>query len=305
MAIYAPLGLLSMAASWLVLAGTGFALVYWGLGDSPVSAMVVSGSSLFTLGYARPASGAGLPVSFLEAAVGLVLIALLIAYLPPIYAAFSRRETAVALLEVIAGTPPSAVVLLQRHARVDGLSRLPTLWMRWQEWFPDVEESHTSIAALVFFRSPLHDRSWVTAAGCILDAAALAESCLDVPPSPDAALCIRGGFVCLHRVAEYFNIPHPHNPRPDDPISVSREEFDAAWDALAASDAPMKPDRDAAWVSFAGWRVNYDAPLLGLAALTMAPSAPWSSDRAGTLRRPPLIRSLVGRTPTHSDPQSR
>jgi len=41
----------------------------------------------------------------------------------------------------------------------------------------------------------------------------------------------------------------------------------------------MKPDRDQAWRDFAGWRVNYDAALIGLARLTMAPPAPWSSDR--------------------------
>jgi hypothetical protein len=39
-------------------------------------------------------------------------------------------------------------------------------------------------------------------------------------------------------------------------------------------------DRDAAWRDFAGWRVNYDTVLLALAAMTMAPYAPWSSDRS-------------------------
>jgi hypothetical protein len=38
--------------------------------------------------------------------LGLLLVALLIAYLPTMYAAFSRRETAVKLLEVRAGNPP-------------------------------------------------------------------------------------------------------------------------------------------------------------------------------------------------------
>ena len=42
---------------------------------------------------------------------------------------------------------------------------------------------------------------------------------------------------------------------------------------------PLKPDRDQAWRDFAGWRVNYDVALVALARLTMAPMAPWSSDR--------------------------
>ena len=31
--------------------------------------------------------------------------------------------------------------------------------------------------------------------------------------------------------------------------------------------------------NFKGWRVNYDRVLLGLARITSAPYAPWSSDR--------------------------
>jgi hypothetical protein len=43
-------------------------------------------------------------------------------------------------------------------------------------------------------------------------------------------------------------------------------------------------------MNFAGWRVNYDTVLLALCALTMAPDAPWSSDRAPRFRMPPLLR---------------
>jgi hypothetical protein len=43
---------------------------------------------------------------------------------------------------------------------------------------------------------------------------------------------------------------------------------------------PLKADLDQAWRDFAGWRVNYDRVLLSLAALTVAPYAPWSSDRS-------------------------
>ena len=43
---------------------------------------------------------------------------------------------------------------------------------------------------------------------------------------------------------------------------------------------PLKADLEQAWRDFAGWRVNYDRVLLSLAELTMAPYAPWSSDRS-------------------------
>ena len=53
---------------------------------------------------------------------------------------------------------------------------------------------------------------------------------------------------------------------------------------------PLKDDRDRTWQDFAGWRVNYDVVLLALAGLTMAPPAPWSSDRATEWRLPILPR---------------
>ena len=56
-------------------------------------------------------------------------------------------------------------------------------------------------------------------------------------------------------------------------------EFEVVHDALAQVGIPLKADIEQAWRDFAGWRVNYDAVLVGLAVLTMAPPAPWSSDR--------------------------
>ena len=62
---------------------------------------------------------------------------------------------------------------------------------------------------------------------------------------------------------------------------------------MAAAGVPLVADRDQAWRDFAGWRVNYDKPLVALAGLVMAPYAVWSSDRSISVRRPPL--SAAGR----------
>jgi hypothetical protein len=72
---------------------------------------------------------------------------------------------------------------------------------------------------------------------------------------------------------------------------VTRAEYDAVCERLERAGAKFVPDRDQAWRDFAGWRVNYDTLLLRFAALTMAPPAPWSSDRATPFRR----RSVVQR----------
>ena len=282
MALYAPIGLLLLPPVFLILLFISFALMYWAVGQvgSIGQALKVSGSSLLTLGYQAPSDMLDGLLMFTEAALGLILVAVLIAYLPTIYGAFQRREQAVTMLEVRAGSPPSAIELILRYQRIHGLDRLTNLWIEWERWFADLEESHTSLAALVFFRSPQPDHSWVTAAGTILDAAALIRSTIAVPADAQADLCIRAGYLALRRIADFFKIPYNANPRPEDPISINRVEFEAACDELAHNGVPLKPDRDQAWRDFSGWRVNYDTVLLVLAAITMAPYAPWSSDRS-------------------------
>jgi hypothetical protein len=281
MAYYAPVGLMLLLPTWYLLIALGYTAIYWALGAADwVTALELSGSSLFTLGFAVPRGLASSAWAFSEGMLGLLLIAILIAYLPAMYAAFSRREQAVNLLEVRAGTPPSAVEMLLRFHRIHGLEKLGEYWRTWEAWFADVEESHTTLAALVFFRSPRAEISWITAAGAVLDGAALTLSAVEVPSEPSAALCLRAGFLALRRIANYFGIPNPQDPHfPADPVSVGREEFDRCLAQLEAAGLPLKPDREKAWTDFAGWRVNYDRALIVLCVILMAPFAPWSSDR--------------------------
>jgi hypothetical protein len=287
MAWFAPTGLLLLVIVWLVLVLVGYTGIFLLItGDDLHDSFMLSGSSLLTLGFASPGEETGTTtVALSEAALGLILVALLIAYLPTLYAGFSRREALVGMLEVRAGSPPSPIELLARYRRIQALEQLGDLWERWEVWFVELEETHTSLAALNFFRSPRPERSWITAAGTVLDAAALTASTVDIPRDSRADLCIRAGYLALQNIASFFEIPHDPRPRPDDPISISRAEFDGAYDRLAAANIPLRPDRDDCWKHFAGWRVNYDTVLLELAELTVAPIAEWVSDR-GTLTRP-------------------
>jgi len=281
MAFYAPISLLCLVPVWYAIATLGYEAMYWALGvKSWQEAFLRSGSSIFTLGFSAPGTLPEALLAFSEAGLGLLLVALLIAYLPTMYAAFSRRESAVTLLEVRAGNPPSAIEMILRFNRIHGLEALTEMWETWEIWFADIEESHTSLPALVFFRSPQPDHSWVTAAGAILDAAALTLSVVDIPYAPQAALSIRAGYLALQRISDFYSIPYPSSPQyPGNPISITRAEFDAACSQLSAGGVPIKQDDERAWQDFAGWRVNYDNVLLALASLTIAPIAPWSSDR--------------------------
>lgn len=291
LALYAPFSLLSLPPTWLALVLLGYMGMFWALGvPAWREAFRISGSSLLTLGIA---SREGLPESILmfsEGTIGLMLVALLIAYLPTMYTAFSQREALVTLLEVRAGSPPSAIEMIKRYQRIHGLERLGDLWAAWEVWFAQLEESHSSLPALAFFRSPQPDHSWVTASGAVMDAAALMVSTVDVPGDPRAMLCIRAGYLALRRIGDFFGVPHNPDPHyPAEPISVRREEFNAACEDLAAQGVPLKADRDQAWRDFAGWRVNYDRVLIALCSITTAPTAPWSSDRAPAYRSPPLF----------------
>lgn len=280
MAFYAPVSLLTLLFVWLSAILVGYTLMFHAVGAGDLStAFAMSGSSLLTLGFAVDTGMPELLLTFTEAAIGLIFLALVISYLPSLYSSFQRREQGVAELEVRAGQPPTGVYLLELAWVVGRHETLRDLWMQWEHWFTDVDESHSSNPLLTFFRSPHADQSWVTAAGAVLDAASLFASSVDVTRAPEAEFMIRSGYLCLRHVADFFQIPVDHDPKPDDPIEVAREEFDVAYDRLVRTGVPVRPDRDQAWRDFAGWRVNYDAALIGLAQLTMAPWAPWSSDR--------------------------
>ncbi len=291
MALYAPLTLLLFPTIWLACVFGAFAAMFWSFESVAWSEAVrLSGSALFTLGFDTPRHLGPMFLGFLEAALGLGLLALLISYLPTIYGSFSRREIAVGQLAVRAGTPPSAPEMIIRAHRTGFAERLDPLWQQWELWFVEIEETHTSTGILSFFRSPNPHRSWVTSAGAVLDAAALRLALLDIDWTPDAATCIRAGYLSLRAIADLFSVPYDPNPAPDDPISVTRSEFFEVYEQLVAAGVPVKPDREQAWRDFAGWRVNYDAVLLTLAGLVMAPYAPWSSDRSPARRHRPPIR---------------
>ncbi|HEV7811131.1 MAG TPA: hypothetical protein VGO64_11055 [Candidatus Limnocylindrales bacterium] len=274
MAYYGPIALILLPAWWLILLALSFSAMFWAIGLPATEAVVVSGSSLLTLGFDRPAVPGGDLLSFAEAAIGLALVALLISYLPTIYGSFSRRELLVNLLEVRADSPPSPVVMITRIDRLSGLDVLHDLWERWEQWFAELEETHTSLPVLVFYRSQQNDHSWVNASGAMMDAAAIVRSAVAIPQDAQADLMIRAGYIALRRIAALFGIEFDPHPSPDAATSVDRARFDEALAVLERSGVPLLADRDQAWRDFNGWRVNYDSVLRALERLTMAPT-PW------------------------------
>jgi hypothetical protein len=296
--------LLAQLAAWLIVAYIGFALLLWPFAArGVVSAFTDAGSSLFTLGFAVPAGTVPAVIVFLAAATGLVILALQIAYLPTLYAAFNRRETQVALLNERAGMPSWGPELLARthYALGTGVSTLdtmPDLYARWETWAADVAESHTTYPVLVRFRSPGPLSSWVTALLAVLDSAALflALSPSAAPVVP-ARLCLRGGFRCFNRIAQAMGFDIPQEPGPDAGTTVTYAEFLDAVGRMREVGFPIERDPAEAWPDFVGWRVNYERAAYAVAAAVYAVPALWSGPRQHPVSPIPPIRPGRGHPP--------
>jgi hypothetical protein len=294
--------LLAQLATWLIVAYVGFALLLWPFAArGVVSAFIDAGSSLFTLGFAVPTGAVPAVIVFIAAAIGLVIVALQIAYLPTLYAAFNRRETDVALLNARGGVPSWGPELLARthYALGSGMSTLdtmPDLYAHWERWASDVAESHTTYLPLVRFRSPGAYSSWVTALLAVLDSAALflALSPKTAPEVP-ARLCIRSGFLCFNRIAQAMGFDIPLEADPDAGISLTYDEFLEAVARMREVDFPIERDPAEAWPEFVGWRVNYERAAYAVAAAVYAVPAKWSGPRRHKTEAIPPFRPPGGR----------
>ncbi len=283
LALSEPVALVVLLVTWLVLAVVGFSLVLWGIGaDSHVTvtqAFTEAGSSLFTLGFAHGDHNTSQIVDFIAAGTGMVLVALQIAYLPTIYAAYNRRETFVTLLESRAGSPAWGPEILIRHQLVDQIANLTSLYADWERWGADVAESHTSYASLLYLRSPRAQNSWVVSLVAVMDAAAIALA-VDPDGAPfEARVCLRMGFTCLRDIATVLRIPFDPDPHSDHPIDLDQAEFAAAYERLAEIGYPITRPANDAWDHFRGWRVNYEQVAYAIASTLDAPPARWTGPR--------------------------
>jgi len=298
MAFVGPSGLLCLFVAWLSALVVGFALIAWWSSHASLDhAFVVAGSSVFTLGIATFHQRSAEALEVVAAAAGLLVVALEIAYLPALYSAFSTREAEVTLLATRAGEPAWGPEVLVRHHRFSSMDELADLYRTWERWAAAVAESHTSYPSLMWFRSPLAWRSWLTATVAMLDAAALHDA-IDPESAPrQARVCLQMGTHMLRSLAGAVHIDFDPDPLPTAPVRLSYGEYLAGIQHLSAAGFPFERTPDAAWPHFCGWRVNYEPIADALSVMIMSPPSPWSLPRpwVGEVRWP-VVRN---RTPDH------
>jgi len=306
--LYAPVALVSLPLVWMIVIAIGFMFVFWSTGGlSWQKAFEVSVSSLTTLGFSEPAGTLRIVIAFVEATIGLGLVALLISYLPTIYSAYNNREKGIIMLSPIAGTPPTVANLLRTLHRTGALDT-PDFWRNQSDWMIDAEQTHTAFPILTYFPEAHPKLSWVATMGTVLDTAALVVSASESDPDQVLRDTDKGplmalvyGIPTIDRIARAAGVPLPpfpdlvdltaHIGDPPPPISIGRQEYLDTLAAVAPLIGPGAATRgEEGWRRFAWLRSGYDQPLRALAGMTHASSAAWTTDRPASVGRPRFLR---------------
>ncbi len=304
LASLAPITILFTLAVWVLLFLVGYALLFLPfVGGDFWHGLWLSGSSIFTLGVTSLGQAGPVVLEFMAAATGLTVIALLIGYLPTIYAAYNRREMLVTALSSRAGDPAWGPEVLARHGLDHTLPTLCDLYRDWEALAADIMESHSSYPWLIVFRSPDPLHSWVTSLLAVMDSAAMYLALAPSSAPMEAGQCLRMGFLCMRKIGHVIGAKINDDPRPDDPIELTFAQFSRAVDHLRHSEFPLERTAEEAWRHYQGWRVNYETAAYALAAFAVAVPAPWSGERANTTTS---VEDVLNRRPrfrTPDDPE--
>ncbi len=279
LALVGPVALVAQLLAWAAAFILGFALMLQPTTHDLADGLLQALGSLFTVGTIHPGGAENLPLDVGAGAIWVVVVALQIAYLPALYAAFSQREGLVAMLESRAGVPAWGPEVLARHQLVGIIDTLPDFYSSWEAWSADLAESHTTYPVMLLFRSPEPWFSWLLALLAVLDGAALHLALSPATASSNARLCLRMGFTALDRIGSMLGWELDPDPLPDTPIELTYEEFERAVLMLEEVGFPVERRAAEAWPDFHGWRVNYETAAYRLADRLVVPPAPWSGPR--------------------------
>lgn len=181
--LYGPLSLVVNLALWLLGMVIGYAALQWAGGSQLAPGGGVhfgddfyfSGATLVSSGTGSLSAQTGFAraVQVIDAASGLLTLAIVIGYLPALFQAYSKREATVSQLDARAGSPPTAGRLVLRSARRGGWPAINQYLGEWEPWTGELMESHLSYPILASYRSQHVHQSWLAALCTVLDSCAL------------------------------------------------------------------------------------------------------------------------------------
>jgi hypothetical protein len=277
---FGPLSLLLLIGFWALALVLAFAMVQWAAGsavNSPGASvgfrtlLYYSGTTFFTLGLGdiTPTSPVARFLSVVEAGTGFGFLALIIAYLPTLYGAFSQREVSISVLDARAGSPPTASELLRRHGLERIQNGLAHYLRDWETWSAQLMETHLTYPFLCFFRSQHDNQSWIAAFTAILDTCALLIAYGEGETKWQAQLTFA---ICRHAIAdlaEIFSV-HRHMPQPD---RLPSEDLPKVRSLLVECGVPNCAEAGDAKLK--ELRLLYEPSLNGLSKLLLMPLPSW------------------------------
>lgn len=278
---FGPLSNLGLLGLWAFSLIVGFALLQHGNGsrltsqNGPLSFPVLlyhSGETFFTLGYGdiTPNSTFSRVLAVIEAGMGFAFLGVVIGYLPTIYAAFSKREIEISLLDARAGSPPSAAELLTRAADSLDKGALDGLFHDWERWAAEVLESHLSYPVLSFYRSQHSNQSWLGALTVILDATALVITGIDNVSAEQARRTFK---IARHAVVDLAQVVRARYDA-NVPDRLTDEDLALLRSQLTAKGLQVKQGGEAD-EKLSGLRMLYEPYVQGIARNLYISVPPW------------------------------
>ncbi len=284
LAIYAPVSVLMLLTAWVIQQVIGFGLIWWGLGgvdgaDGLFDSIYYSGVVYFTLGFGEvvPVSVVPRVGSLIEAFSGVLTTALVIGYLPALYAAFSDRERKLMTLDDGTEeriTPTSLLLSRAPTGEVDDVLRF---FEGWEEWVAGVIETHSTFPMLSLFRSKHAGQSWITALGLLCDAALQCQIIADAKDRAPYWL-IRRSIILFNELTAHVDLSE-YRARLDatyetDSDAEHEHLFRGLYDTLAERGFELT-DYEVARADTLELRRLYDAQLEYLIDALLAPRGFW------------------------------
>lgn len=281
-ATFAPVSVLLLLGFWVLQQVVGFGLIWWGFGgvsgiDSLTDSIYFSGVVYFTLGFGEIVPTEQVPRfgALFEAFSGVLTTALVIGYLPALYAAYSEREQKLLMLDDGSEermTPTSLVLSRCYHGDPRAMD---AFFEEWEAWVAQVLETHSTFPMLVLFRSEQTSQNWITALGLVTDTALhleLTEGCEGRPPY----WMIRRSIRLFQMLTEGVDLS-AYREAIDSATDENDTVFRTLYSQLSNAGFPMLP-YDEAFERSRLLRRKYDAELEYLIDYLEAPRGFWGHE---------------------------